>query len=88
MICVTWKKSSLFVANGSSVSLTSDARKVRTPSSSIMAWVTTSSLNGMTKWHGPGHAAYDEAATALGHTNLGDDGTVEHDRYHFACHVE
>ena len=31
-----------------------------------MAWVTTSTLNGMTKWHGAGHAAYDEAVTALG----------------------
>ena len=39
---------------------------VKKSSSSSMAWVTTSTLNGMTKWHGPGHAAYDEAATALG----------------------
>ena len=31
-----------------------------------MAWVTTSNLNGMTNWHGPGQAQYDETAASLG----------------------
>ena len=70
MLCVTCKKSSWLVANGSCVNLTLEwltARKASIKNaSSTMAWVTTSTLNGMTKWHGAGHAAYDEAVTALG----------------------
>ena len=34
--------------------------------SSIMSWVTTSMLNGRTKWHGPGKCEYDEAAAIIG----------------------
>jgi len=31
-----------------------------------MSWVTTSALNGQTKWHGPGNAEYDAAAGISG----------------------
>ena len=40
--------------------------KVTNVSTSIMSFVTTSELNGQTKWHGPGHAAYDAAAATIG----------------------
>ena len=72
LICVTFEKSSWLVAMRSPVNLTllewltAGKSSSITKASSNMAWVTTSKLNAMTKWHGAGHAAYDEAATALG----------------------
>jgi hypothetical protein len=33
-------------------------------------WVTTSSLNDRTKWHGPGHSEYNAVAAKLGSAEL------------------
>ena len=61
------KSSSVLTSSRVNVSLVTTETPWTVKNTSIrMAWVTTSMLNGLTKWHGPGHAAYDEAATALG----------------------
>ena len=70
LMCDLVEKSSSWLTDDVTDLLTVDQPvKVRSSvkkASCIMAWVTTSMLNGATKWHGPGHAEYDEAAALLG----------------------